>query len=92
MKTVRVKCFELRDSDEDGREDWVVGYTTSLAVASSWKQKSNWHSVTNLDKTYLITESLDDVEDLTKHQTLERAKSKLSKEELEALKESFLQS
>lgn len=85
---IEFTAYELLEADGGGMRNKSCGFTHSLAVASDWKAKSsNYRSYESrtVKHRYCVTESLDDAEQLKNDSLVQRAKLKLSKEELDAL-------
>ena len=82
-------AYELTEADDggmrDGMRDYVRGYTHSLEVAEKWKGPYTSYMQKTVKHRYVVSENPSDVEKIRLDNLVQSAKSKLSKEELEAL-------
>ena len=86
MKTFEIDCFEVRESDGDGRSDSHVCFAATHELAELIAEKNKgWRSFTKYSKFFNVCETEDDFERNTKQALRKSALAKLSKAEREAL-------
>jgi hypothetical protein len=86
MKTFEIDCFEVRESDGDGRGDHHVCYCANNTVAQTVSGRNQgWRTVRKYSKFFNIIETEDEYLANTKAAIRKIALAKLSNAEREAL-------
>jgi hypothetical protein len=90
MKIYEIKfhAYEFLEADGVGIRENSCGFTHSLDVAINWKSQSpNYRRYVNktVHHRYVISESVEDFDNIARDALVARATAKLSKEELNAL-------
>lgn len=88
MKTIEIDCWEVTEADGDGIRSNHVAFFSDELVAKKFvsSKKDRWlETPRRFRKTFVIMDSLDDLEQVKKTAAIAAAKAKLTKEELELL-------
>ena len=79
MKVIEIDCFEVTEEFTESKHE---AYFLHQSAAQSYASRSNYRRVYPFKKTFIICESLSDVDLFKKEVAINKAKSKLTKEEL----------
>lgn len=86
MKTFEIDCFEVRESDGDGRSDSHVCFCATAKLAETIAEyNKGWRSFTKYSKFFNVCETEEEYNANTKAALRKSALAKLSKAEREAL-------
>ncbi len=92
MKTYDIDCFVVECPDDGGMHNIQVGLFSTKSVADEYaKAKSkNWpHSVKKYNKSFVVFDTLEDVEEYSNEKLVESALAKLTAAEKKALMKSL---
>jgi hypothetical protein len=86
MKEFEIDCYEVRESDGDGRSDHHICFCSSAGLAELiTNQNKGWRSTSKFKKRFLVLDSEQEYKDNTRAAVKKRALSKLTEDEKEAL-------
>jgi hypothetical protein len=86
MKTFEMDCFEVRESDGDGRSDHHVAFVSTKALADELIGKqSGWRSSQPYKKIITVYDNMEEIEANSKTALKKAALAKLTMAEKQAL-------
>ena len=86
MKTFEMDCYEVRESDGDGRSDHHVAYVSTQALADALMLKNKgWRSARPYKKVLTVFENMEEYEANTTASLKKAALAKLTMAEKQAL-------